>query len=167
MAWSSKQQAEAEAIRSRVVSVHYTRDGEDWLAQARHGRLHAEGMGRTLIAARAAVLSVLVRKINDKWLADHPQLDRAWQTVVSPGGLLGEDVVELPPNASEAVAQALATRDTASAAVAAAQDALSAAVVALDDVGLSLRDSGHVLELSHARIAQVLEQARAETEGDR
>lgn len=60
-----------------------------------------------------------------------------------------------PAEARTEVEQALALRDEAERAQAAASASLRRAVAALADAGLTNRDAGRLLEVSHQRIAQL------------
>ena len=76
---------------------------------------------------------------------------------VYPGAISVEDVVELPTTSEKALAGARAARNSALEAAAASQAATAAAVLELTAQGLSLRDCGYLLGLSHGRVRQILE----------
>jgi len=166
VALTKRQLAQAGVIWERGAVIRYRRDEDGWVATGQHGDVEADGSGRTLTATRASVLAVLARKINEQWWAAHPELDHPRASIVLPGYITVVDDVDLPAEAAQLVAAALAARDAARASAAEAADALRRAALALDEAGLSLRDAGHVLELSHARVAQVLEQARPSPGGE-
>lgn len=95
--------------------------------------------GRTLESARMDVVDQLSR-----------QLGRY------PGAISVEDLVELPAASEKALATARAARNSALEAAAASQAATATAVLELTEQGLSLRDCGYLLGLSHGRVRQIL-----------
>jgi predicted RNase H-like HicB family nuclease len=66
-----------------------------------------------------------------------------------------DDDVRLPPPASRALGRSRALRDRERKAHEQARAATAAAVAALRDVGLSERDTGALLGLSHQRVHQL------------
>jgi predicted RNase H-like HicB family nuclease len=66
-----------------------------------------------------------------------------------------DDDVRLPPPASRALGRSRALRDREREAHEQARAATAAAVAALRDVGLSERDTGALLGLSHQRVHQL------------
>ena len=71
-----------------------------------------------------------------------------------------EEEIRLPAGVRKAVDRARAGREQAETAAAAAAEATRAAARALTEQGVSLRDAGELLGLSHGRIRQVLEGKR-------
>ena len=65
--------------------------------------------------------------------------------------------MELPAATEKALAAARAARNSALEAAAASQTATAKAVVDLTHQGLSLRDCGYLLGLSHGRVRQILD----------
>lgn len=76
-----------------------------------------------------------------------------------PGSITIRDEIALGPAAEKTLAAARAARNTALEAAAASQAATASAVVELTEQGLSLRDCGYLLGLSHGRVRQILEAA--------
>ncbi|HUR50099.1 MAG TPA: hypothetical protein VMY88_11315 [Acidimicrobiales bacterium] len=78
---------------------------------------------------------------------------------VYPGSITLTDDVDLPESTEKALEMARAARNSALEAAAASQAATASAVVELTAEGLSLRDCGYLLGLSHGRVRQILETA--------
>jgi predicted RNase H-like HicB family nuclease len=78
----------------------------------------------------------------------------AWYEV-EPSQVEVDDDVRLPPPASRALGRSRALRDRERKANEQARAATAAAVAALRDVGLSERDTGTLLGLSHQRVHQL------------
>lgn len=78
---------------------------------------------------------------------------------VYPGSLSVADDVELPTPSEKALEQARAARNSALEAAVASQQATAAAVLELTAEGLSLRDCGYLLGISHGRVRQILQSA--------
>ena len=74
---------------------------------------------------------------------------------------------EAPAEARADVEQALASRAEADRAQAAASAAMRRAVAALAQVGLTNRDAGRLLEVSHQRVAQIAASGAPAAEGRR
>ena len=98
--------------------------------------------GRTLESARIDLIDQLSRQLGEY-----------------PGAIAVEDLVVLPTAAEKALAAARAARNSALEAAAASQAATATAVVELTEQGLSLRDCGYLLGLSHGRVRQILDAA--------
>ena len=98
------------------------------------------GFGRTLESARIDVVDQLSRKLR-----------------VYPGNITVKDSADLPASTEKALATARAARNAALEAAAVSQVATAAAVVELNEQGLSLRDCGYLVGLSHGRVRQILE----------
>jgi predicted RNase H-like HicB family nuclease len=78
----------------------------------------------------------------------------AWYEV-EPSQVEVDDDVRLPPPASRALGRSRALRDREREAHEQARAATAAAVAALREVGLSERDTGTLLGLSHQRVHQL------------
>jgi len=100
------------------------------------------GFGRTLESARIDVVDQLSRKLR-----------------VYPGNITVRDSADLPASTEKALTVARAARNAALEAAAVSQVATAAAVLELTEQGLSLRDCGYLLGLSHGRVRQILEAA--------
>lgn len=98
--------------------------------------------GRTLESARIDLVGQLSRHLG-----------------VYPGAITVTDDVQLPTRTERALAMARAARNSALEAAAASQAATATAVFELTAEGLSLRDCGYLLGLSHGRVRQILESA--------
>lgn len=72
------------------------------------------------------------------------------------GSITVADDVELPPATAKALSRARAARNFALEANAKSQAATADAVRELTAQGLSLRDCGYLLGLSHGRVRQIL-----------
>jgi predicted RNase H-like HicB family nuclease len=82
----------------------------------------------------------------------------AWYEV-EPSQVEVNDDVRLPPTAGRALGRSWTLRDRERKAHEQARDATAAAVAALRDVGLSERDTGTLLGLSHQRVHQLASRA--------
>ena len=111
------------------------------------GEREVAAFGRTLESARIDVVDQLARRLG-----------------TYPGSITVDDDIELPTASEKVLARARAARNSALEAAAASQAATAAAVVELKAEGLSLRDCGYLLGLSHGRVRQILEAAEARTE---
>lgn len=80
------------------------------------------------------------------------------------GSITVDDDVELPSPTAKSLARARAARNDALEAAAKSQAATADAVHALTAEGLSLRDCGYLLGLSHGRVRQILEGTPAHSE---
>lgn len=83
------------------------------------------------------------------------------------GEISVEDLVELPTATQKAVSAARAARNSALEAAAASQEATGVAARELTAQGLSLRDCGYLLGLSHGRVRQILDAEGAGAEAKR
>lgn len=119
-------------------TARYQRVGDDWIVTAGRGRAARAATGRTLLKARAAIVDVL-----------------AQEQQTYGGAIVLEDDVVLPAAVSDAIARARAAREAALTAAAEARDALAHAVTVLAEHGLSTRDAGYLLGISHARVQQI------------
>ncbi|MGC2168973.1 MAG: hypothetical protein WA580_07715 [Acidimicrobiales bacterium] len=70
------------------------------------------------------------------------------------------NIIGLPKGAAEAVSEAVEARGRWNAAQEVAAEATLRAIHQLRDSGVSLRDTGYLLGLSHQRVAQLLEAQR-------
>ena len=70
-------------------------------------------------------------------------------------------IIGLPKGAAEVISEAVEARERWSAAQEVANEVTLEAVHRLRDCGISLRDTGYLLGLSHQRIAQLLEREKA------
>jgi predicted RNase H-like HicB family nuclease len=111
--------------------------GAAWIVElAEEPRCHT--FGRTLRAARRNIREAAA----------------AWYEV-DPSQVEVHDDVRLPPPASRALDRSRTLRDREHKAHEQARAATAAAVAALRDVGLSERDTGTLLGLSHQRVHQL------------
>jgi predicted RNase H-like HicB family nuclease len=111
--------------------------GAAWIVElAEEPRCHT--FGRTLRAAQRNI-----REAAAAWY----EVERSQVEV--------DDDVRLPPPASRALGRSRALRDREREAHEQARAATAAAVAALRDVGLSERDTGALLGLSHQRVHQL------------
>jgi predicted RNase H-like HicB family nuclease len=111
--------------------------GAAWVVElAEEPRCHT--FGRTLRAAQRNI-----REAAAAWY----EVERSQVEV--------DDDVRLPPPASRALGRSRALRDREREAHEQARAATAAAVAALRDVGLSERDTGALLGLSHQRVHQL------------
>lgn len=147
------------ALQSTVTNVRYRPGGDGWVADAELAGFSVSSQGRTLAAARSAALESMARKVNDAWRQAAPR--PAGFALLTPVQMPAIDQVELPAGTKGPVSKALRARSGARVAAEQAHRAMCAAALALDNAGFSLRDAGEVLELSHARVAQLLDEARA------
>lgn len=120
--------------------AEYCLDGSGWIASVESPRLSVRG--RTLESARIAVVAAI---------ADHYD--------VVPSIVVLADRITIGPEVDSLVAEAQSARETALAAAEASRAASKAAAVAARDHGVSLRDTAHLLGLSHSRIQQILDNA--------
>lgn len=148
----------AEHLRAAPARLTYAKTDTGWRVHGTLAEQVADASGRTLAAARGIALELLVERVNAAFRSEHGGRVAALITVAKV-----EEDVDLPPGAERLVAEALQSRLAAREAADAASAALTAAVLGLDDSGLSLRDAAHLLELSHARVAQVLGAERSAT----
>lgn len=89
-------------------------------------------------------------------LADEMVRDAVAVFLEVPSTSISVSVRVLPPTAAKSVVeQALSLKAEAEKAQAAASAAMREAVVALEKSGLTNRDAGRILQVSHQRIAQV------------
>lgn len=79
---------------------------------------------------------------------------------VQADGVELQEQVLLPPKVQRAIDQSQAARKRAEQEQARAQSALRATVKLLGELGLSVRDAGKLLGLSHQRIQQILHSER-------
>lgn len=88
---------------------------------------------------------------------------------VSPKTILvsRSSIIGLPKGAAEAVADAVEARGRWNAAQETASEVTSKAVHRLRDCGISLRDTGYLLGLSHQRVAQLLDEANTKVKTSR
>jgi hypothetical protein len=86
---------------------------------------------------------------------------------VDPQSMTIEVRCEPPAEARADVEAALARRADAERAQAAASDAMRRAVASLGKVGLTNRDAGRLLEVSHQRVAQIAASGPAPARGHR
>ena len=99
-----------------------------------------EGRGRTLESARIDLVDQLSRHLG-----------------VPPGHMAVIDDVHLAAPAGKALTKARAARNAALEWAAKSNVATTSAVHELTAQGLSLRDCGYLLGLSHGRVSQILE----------
>lgn len=104
------------------------------------GAPEVRARGRTLESARIDLVDQISRHLG-----------------VYPGSITIADEIELPTRAEKSLAAARAARNSALEAAANSQAATAAAVRELTRQGLSLRDCGYLLGLSHGRVRQILE----------
>lgn len=72
-----------------------------------------------------------------------------------PGNVFLDDDIDLPDRVRVAVEGALAARAAAARAHAESNKATERAVARLAEAGVSLRDAGYLLGISHARVKQI------------
>lgn len=125
---------------ANTYSARYRRpaSGDGWIASATVDGTELVAHGRTLDGARRAIVGE-ISALTKKYFA----------------GVSVDDDIALPAKPSELVEASRVAREVAATAAAKAQRATTKAVRALLREGLSLRDAGYVLGLSHARIQQI------------
>lgn len=121
----------------------YRLDGTGWAATVESVPLSARG--RTLESARIAMVDAIAEHFD-----------------VVPAIVVLSDNVILGPDVDQLVAAAVEARDVALAASEQNRVATAAAAIAARDRGVSLRDTAHLLGLSHSRIQQILDTAADE-----
>ena len=124
---------EAKAFRATYTPVK-----TGWNVSTAVGNKILRANGRSLDSARRKIVSLL---------SEVTQRPAQFIAVV--------DVIHLPPGVRAAVRQSQAARQLAAQAAADLQSATEAAVASLIRSDFSLRDSGYVLGISHARVQQI------------
>lgn len=128
-----------ETVRRSTYRVQIDRDETGaWIARI-PSVPGCHTYGRTLDAAKRRIREVLALWVND---ADNAEL---------------EFRVRIPAVARDAITPYRVAKRRADAASQEEQDALRRAANRMMDAGLSLRDTGALLGLSHQRIAQILD----------
>ena len=117
----------------------YRPHAKGWTASVA-GVPEVAAFGRTLESARVDLVGQLSRQLG-----------------VRAGEIAVTDEVALSTPTKKALAAARAARNSALEAAVQSQVATAAAVQALTDQGLSLRDCGYLLGISHGRVRQILE----------
>lgn len=122
-----------------TYTVRYERDDADWWVATVKEVRGCHTQGRTIEQARRRIREALSLFVDD---ADDAEL---------------VDSVVLPANAKALLKQVRATRKKAEEeAIKLQSSAAKAAKVLTKDVGVSVRDAGELLGLSHQRVQQLL-----------
>lgn len=129
-----------EGEQAQPHSARYRRQttGDGWIASSTVDGSELVAHGRSLESARRAIVGE-ISAATKKYFAGVPL----------------EDDIALPAKAAGLVDASRAARDAAATAAEEAQRATAKAVRSLLREGLSLRDAGYVLGLSHARVQQI------------
>jgi predicted RNase H-like HicB family nuclease len=127
-------------------TVSYERDKSGWwVAQVKEAP-EAITQGRTIAEARRRIREALALALNDDRKAERAKL---------------VDDVKLPPDARRALARAQAARKRLEAETARVQGSTEAAIRQLvKRLGLSVRDAGELLGISHQRVQQLAHSGR-------
>jgi predicted RNase H-like HicB family nuclease len=127
-------------------TVRYERDESGWwVAQVKEAP-EAITQGRTIAEARRRIREALALALDDDQKAEKARL---------------VDDVKLPPDARRALARAQVARKRLEADTARAQESTEAAIRQLvRKLGLSVRDAGELLGISHQRVQQLVQQGR-------
>ena len=128
-----------------TYKVTYERDEGGWWIARLHGVPGVHSNGRTIGEARRRVREALSLAVGDR-AAERARL---------------EDDVRLPADLRKGLAQAVAARTLAEESASRAVDSTARAARLLRDrLGLSVRDVGELLGLSHQRIQQLCREDR-------
>ena len=125
-------------VTTSTYTVIYERDERGWWVASVRGVRGCHTQGRTLEQARRRVREALGLFVRDADSADFVEQ------------------VRLPLRARRALARGLTARQRAEQERANAAKALQAAMQALAGMGLSRRDTGELLGLSHQRVQQLV-----------
>lgn len=126
-------------MKQRKFEATYRRRNNGWSAVV-EGDPPVTGFGRTLSSARID----LVNQLSDR------------HHILYTGGIVVQDSIDLASPAQESLSKARRARNQALEAIALSNAATADAAVALTAGGLSLRDVGYLLGLSHGRVQQLL-----------
>jgi predicted RNase H-like HicB family nuclease len=133
------------ADQMKSYTVHYKRDETGWWVASVSGVNGCHTQGRSIQQARKRIreaLGLFISNASDAELVDH---------------------IHLPVQASKLVKQTIDNRKTADIATSKLMKAqIKAAVMLTRQLGVSVRDAGEVLGISHQRIAQILPPAMKE-----
>ena len=130
----------------RHYTVKYERDRESgwWVAQVKEAPA-AITQGRTIAEARRRIREALALALDDDQAARKAKLI---------------DDVRLPADARQALDRARAARERLEASTEQAQASTAVAVQKLiKKLGLSVRDAGELLGISHQRVQQLVQEA--------
>lgn len=125
-------------VTTRTYTVSYERDERGWWVASVRGVRGCHTQGRTLEQARRRVREALGLFVKDANKADFVEQ------------------IRLPQRARRALARGLTARQRADHERARAVKAVQEAMQALAGMGLSRRDTGELLGLSHQRVQQLV-----------